>query len=71
MRAAPSASAVDRAALRRPPARAASVLDLVGGTPLLDVTVMGAGLAPGVRLYAKLAKAMQMEIDRLLVPQRK
>jgi cysteine synthase B len=54
MRAAPSASAVDRAALRRPPARAASVLDLVGGTPLLDVTVMGAGLAPGVRLYAKL-----------------
>ena len=34
--------------------RAASVLDLVGNTPLVDVTVLGKGLQPGVRLYAKL-----------------
>ena len=40
------------------PARANSVLDLVGNTPLIDVTPMGSAtgvpLAPGVRLYAKL-----------------
>ena len=54
MRAAPRASAADRAAPRLSPPRAGSVLDLVGGTPLLDVTAMGPALAPGVRLYAKL-----------------
>ncbi|MDX2168487.1 MAG: pyridoxal-phosphate dependent enzyme [Deltaproteobacteria bacterium] len=36
------------------PARAESVLDLIGGTPLLDVTAMGRGLSPRVRLLAKL-----------------
>ena len=36
------------------PGRADSVLDLVGHTPLVDVTALGKGLAPRVRLYAKL-----------------
>jgi cysteine synthase B len=34
--------------------RAQSVLDLIGHTPLLDVTPLAPGLAPGVRIYAKL-----------------
>jgi len=34
--------------------RAESILDLVGNTPLVDVTRLGAGLAPGVRILAKL-----------------
>ncbi len=43
--------------MRQEPARSArvsSVLDLVGNTPLVDVTAMGETLAAGVRLYAKL-----------------
>ncbi len=39
---------------RRPPSRANSILDLVGNTPLVDVTVMAKDVAPGVKLYAKL-----------------
>ncbi len=39
---------------RRPPARASSILDLVGNTPLVDVTCMAKDLSPRVRLYAKL-----------------
>ena len=50
MKTAPSAPPARRSA----PARAGSVLELIGGPPLLDVTPMGAGLAPAVRLYAKL-----------------
>lgn len=39
----------------RPPApRVTSVLDLVGNTPLVDVTKMAKGLSPRVRLLAKL-----------------
>ena len=37
-----------------PPRRAASVLDLVGNTPLVDVTSLGSGFSPRVRLLAKL-----------------
>jgi cysteine synthase B len=36
------------------PARAASIVDLVGHTPLVDVTALVPELAPRVRLYAKL-----------------
>lgn len=36
------------------PDRATSIVDLVGHTPLLDVTAMGSALSPRVRLYAKL-----------------
>lgn len=36
------------------PERANSIVDLVGHTPLLDVTALGTGLSPRVRLYAKL-----------------
>lgn len=54
MRVAPSASAVVPAPRLEAPARATSVLDLVGQTPLLDVTVLVPGLSPRVRLYAKL-----------------
>jgi cysteine synthase B len=36
------------------PARAASIVELVGHTPLLDVGAVVPELAPGVRLYAKL-----------------
>jgi len=53
MGAAPSAAAADPAARPRP-LRAESVLDLIGSTPLLDVTAMAAGISPRVRLYAKL-----------------
>jgi cysteine synthase B len=35
-------------------ARAGSVLELIGNTPLLDVTVLAPGVKPGVRIYAKL-----------------
>jgi cysteine synthase B len=34
--------------------RASSVLDLIGNTPMVDVTAMARGLSPRVRLYAKL-----------------
>ncbi len=36
------------------PQRALSVLDLIGNTPLVDVSAMAKGLSPRVRLYAKL-----------------
>ena len=36
------------------PDRATSIADLVGHTPLLDVTALVPGLAPGVHLHAKL-----------------
>jgi len=47
-------SASDGAAREDPPPRATSILDLVGNTPLLDVTRMGDKLSPKVRIYAKL-----------------
>ena len=34
--------------------RAASILDLIGHTPLVDVTPLARGISPRVRLYAKL-----------------
>src|SRR5260221_10027507 len=54
MSAAPSASALAPAPRVEVPGCASSVLDLVGQTPLLDVTPMVPGLSPRVRLYAKL-----------------
>ena len=36
------------------PQRANSILDLIGHTPLVDVTKLGRDLSPRVRLYAKL-----------------
>lgn len=36
------------------PARAASIVDLVGHTPLVDITALALGRNPRVRLYAKL-----------------
>jgi len=41
----------DRLAL---PARASSVLDLIGNTPLIDLTRLAAGVSPRVQLWAKL-----------------
>lgn len=54
MTAAPHVAAAARPPQVEPPGRAHSVLDLVGNTPLLDVTVMAPELSPRVRLYAKL-----------------
>jgi len=54
MNAGHSAAAVAGAPHLEQPGRATSILDLVGRTPLLDVTVMAPGLSPRVRLYAKL-----------------
>ena len=54
MSAADGAAAVTRRATLELPDRAASVLDLIGHTPLLDVTALVPRLAPRVRLYAKL-----------------
>ncbi len=39
---------------RQVPPRAYSILDLIGNTPLLDVSGIAEGLSPRVRLYAKL-----------------
>jgi cysteine synthase B len=36
------------------PAKVESVLDLIGNTPLLQITNVTAGLPPGVKIYAKL-----------------
>ncbi len=47
-------SASDDAAREDSPPRATSILELVGNTPLLDVTRMGDELSPKVRIYAKL-----------------
>jgi len=49
-----SAAAVAHTAGLELPDRAGSVLDLIGHTPLLEVTALVPRLAPGVRLYAKL-----------------
>ena len=54
MSAADGAAAVAHAASLELPDRAGSVLDLIGHTPLLEVTALVPRLAPGVRLYAKL-----------------
>src|SRR6202142_41182 len=54
MSAGQSAAAVASAPHLELPGRATSILDLVGHTPLVDVTVMAPGLSPRVRLYAKL-----------------
>lgn len=50
---APMADSGKHSAESHPP-RAHSILDLVGNTPLLDVSSIGDGLSPRVRLYAKL-----------------
>jgi len=50
----PSAAANIESPTIELPERAGSMLDLVGNTPLVDVTAAASGLAPGVRLYAKL-----------------
>jgi len=47
-------AAVARAQHLEWPERASSILDLVGRTPLLDVTALVPGISPRVRLYAKL-----------------
>src|SRR6185295_15751518 len=53
MSAAPGASDTARSSVE-PPERATSIVDLVGHTPLLDVTRLARGVAPRVRIYAKL-----------------
>jgi cysteine synthase B len=53
MRAAPTAAAATRVPLEDG-VRTGSILDLVGHTPLLDVTVLAPGATPRVRVYAKL-----------------
>jgi cysteine synthase B len=53
MTAAPGAAASATSHLELP-GRAASIVDLVGHTPLLDVTALGLARSPRVRLYAKL-----------------
>ena len=49
----PEGAATAPAEVEAPP-RANSILDLVGNTPLLDVTSMGRDLSPQVRIYAKI-----------------
>ena len=49
-----SAAATSRASHLDLPDRAHSILDLVGHTPLVDVSAIGADLPPRVKLYAKL-----------------
>jgi cysteine synthase B len=49
-----SAAAVAESPRLHLPSRAHSVLDLVGNTPLIDLTGFAPGLSPRVRLYAKL-----------------
>lgn len=53
MSAAPSAAAT-RTPSSDAPDRASSILDLIGHTPLLNVTALAPDLSPRVRLYAKL-----------------
>ena len=38
----------------RPPKKAQSVLDLVGDTPLVEISKIASGLSPAVRIFAKL-----------------
>jgi cysteine synthase B len=40
--------------IRHRPSRVTSVLDLVGNTPLVDVTALASGISPRVRIVAKL-----------------
>lgn len=54
MTAAHPAAVVDSPPHLVAPSRAPSVLELIGHTPLLDVTALAPGLSPRVRLYAKL-----------------
>jgi cysteine synthase B len=54
MRRAEHTATVDESAHLALPLRAASVLDLIGHTPLVDVTALASGISPRVRLYAKL-----------------
>jgi S-sulfo-L-cysteine synthase (O-acetyl-L-serine-dependent) len=54
MPSAQSAAAVAGRSGVAPPLRARSVVDLVGNTPLVDVTALAPKLAPRVRLFAKL-----------------
>ena len=49
-----SAAAEDRAPQLVQLDRASTILDLIGHTPLIDVTAAAPDLPPGVRLYAKL-----------------
>ena len=49
-----SAAELPRQGLLDLPRRANSVLDLIGHTPLVDVTKLGRDLSPRVRMYAKL-----------------
>lgn len=51
---APRAAERPKPGPRELPQRADSVLDLIGRTPLVDVTKLGRDLRPGVRMYAKL-----------------
>src|SRR5512143_3508898 len=54
MPAAPTAAAAQRVPLAGGDARTGSILDLVGRTPLLDVTALAPGATPRVRVLAKL-----------------
>jgi cysteine synthase B len=54
MSAAPPAAATGRVPLPDGETRRGSILDLVGGTPLLDVTALAPGVSPRVRVLAKL-----------------
>jgi cysteine synthase B len=51
---APSPAALSKRGPLELPQRASSILDLIGYTPLVDVTKLGRDLSPRVRLYAKL-----------------
>jgi cysteine synthase B len=54
MTTATAANADSRDDPRKSPPRVHSILDLVGNTPLLDITGISTALSPRVRLYAKL-----------------
>lgn len=51
---APSRTADPQAPARQRPDKATSILDLVGNTPLVDVTRLAHGISPRVRILAKL-----------------
>ena len=54
MSAAPTTAAAPGAPDAAAGARTGSILDLIGGTPLLDVTALAPGVSPRVRILAKL-----------------
>ena len=60
MTAAPHVAAAARTPQVEPPGRARSVLDLVGNTPLLDVTVMAPELSPLRALLTKLRRLITL-----------